>query len=353
MKPHWPLWTSLMLALLTGPIAADSFPILVYPCPRATAAPRVDGRLDDACWRDAPLVSGFTLLGTRDAAGIQTAFRVVHDDGTLYFGIAADEPLASKLTRAAKGGPDDTSAFGEEHVEVFIDPHHDHNDYYQLVAGLSGTLHDRRGESAGWDSKAVSASHLNKTRWTMELAVPMSELGNSHLRSGMVMGFIVGRKRRAGQRGQTSQWSLRDGGFHDPPSFAHLVLSPGPGAAEAMDRQFRLGGRTGPIRIFNADGFSNVTYLALARSRLEELDRSIAELEALLQRSGSSEAAGRLRLRIAAAGKAAGPIRRKLSAARRIDAAEWVRMDHALKALIQSSSDVVLKARIEALLDSI
>ena len=41
--------------------AGDDYAIYVYPCPRTTQSPVIDGVLDDACWEEAPAVGGFTL----------------------------------------------------------------------------------------------------------------------------------------------------------------------------------------------------------------------------------------------------------------------------------------------------
>jgi hypothetical protein len=77
--------------------AADSFPIGVYPVPRVDAALELDGKLDDASWQAAPLVSGFTLFETDTLCEVQTAFRVLYDDEYLYFGIHCDEPKMAQL----------------------------------------------------------------------------------------------------------------------------------------------------------------------------------------------------------------------------------------------------------------
>ena len=347
------LWTCVLLATPVGVLAGDVHPIHVYPCPKADKAPRLDGRLDEACWKRAPVVSGFTLFPARATANPQTSFRVVHDDEALYFGIVCDEPLAPKLTKGHPGARDGKSAFRTECIELFIDPHHDHNEYYQLAIGLPGTLYDARAYDSSWNSRMRVATRLGKTSWTLELALPTAEMGLERLGPGMVIGFNVCRDREVGPERQWSQWAIVDGGFHDPVRFAHLALSVEPKALGALGREFRKGGREGPIHIFAAGGFANVAYIALERKALDELDKVIGELKAIMRAEKSPVVVAELEKRIAAVQAEVKPIRAKLASARSLNAAEWARIDHTLKALTNRLGDAVLTTRIEALLKAI
>jgi len=94
--------------------------------------------------------------------------------------------------------------------------------------------------------------------------------------SGMVVGFNVCRSRFRDGR-HLSYWSHAPG-FHYPGHFAHLVLSSTGEMLRDMEGDFRKGGRKGPIRIFNKLGYSNQTYVELAREALAELSRLNAHM---------------------------------------------------------------------------
>ena len=56
----------------------------------------LDGALDEAAWRDAPIATSFIQNDPREGepATFDTEVRVVYDDDALYFGVFAkdDEP---------------------------------------------------------------------------------------------------------------------------------------------------------------------------------------------------------------------------------------------------------------------
>ena len=353
MRRQTMLWTCVLLAVPAARLPADTHPIYVYPCPKVDGPVRLDGRLDEPCWQRAPVVSGFTLFQKRTAVDPQTSFRVVHDDANLYFGIVFDEPLAAKLAKTPPDAHDSGTAFRRECVELFVDPRHDHAEYYQFAVSLTETIYDARAMDPTWNSRLRVATRLGKTSWTMELALPMADLGVKRLRAGTVIGFNVCRDREIGPERQWSHWAVVDGGFHDPVRFAHLVLSPTPDQLGTLGGEFRKGGREGPIHIFAPGGFADVAYIALERAALKGLDRVIVDLESICAREKSRAVAADLRQRIAAVQKEVAPIRRRLAGAAQLDAAEWVRMDLTIKSLTKRLGQSLWRARIEALLASI
>src|SRR5690242_17056404 len=72
---------------------------------RATAAPVIDGRLDDVVWQSAPAGKDFTQIqpGDGKAPSEKTEFRIMYDDDHVYVGIHCydDEPdkMVTRLTR--------------------------------------------------------------------------------------------------------------------------------------------------------------------------------------------------------------------------------------------------------------
>ena len=353
MRLQRALWTCVLLTVPVGVLRADVHPIYVYPCARANTPIRMDGRLDEPCWQQSPVVSGFTLFQKRTVVDPQTSFRVVHDDANLYLGIVLDEPLVPKLAKTSPDARDSRTAFRHECIELFIDPRHDHAEYYQFAASLTETIYDARAMDPTWNSRLRVATRLGKTSWTMELALPMAELGVTRLRPGMVIGFNVCRDREIGPERQWSHWAVVDGGFHDPVRFAHLVLSPTPEQLGSLGAEFRQGGREGPIHIFGSGRFSGVAYIVLERAALGALDKMIVDLDAICRQEKSPQVAADLRRRIAAVQKQADPIRRKLAGAAQLDAAEWIRMDLTLKSLTMRLGQSLWRARIEGLLQSI
>src|SRR3712207_6328527 len=81
------------LAQEAKPSEADAKPRPTYAAVRATAAPVVDGDLNDAVWASAPEITGFTQRDPNEGqpATQQTKLKVVYDDDAIYFGAVMED----------------------------------------------------------------------------------------------------------------------------------------------------------------------------------------------------------------------------------------------------------------------
>ena len=348
----------LLLAVILCFAAATAFaagksPVLVYPCNRVDTAPKIDGRLDDLAWKDATLVSGFVTYDKHEMASVQTAFRAVYDDTALYIGVQCDEPLWKKLVVGTPGMRDDHAAvFRSEAIEIFIDPRHDHTNYFQIAANIDGTIFDGRGNDPSWNSKATAAGAVSEGQWSLEVRILWADLGLSNVQPGMVIGLNVCRDRNMGDKEWTT-WSQIAANFHDPLHFGHLVLSGTPEMIGKLSLEFHKGGGDGPLQVFGPVGFTGTTYLALATESLKRMEATLQELEALRGQERSPEVAAALEKRIATARLAIAPIAEKVKAQKPFDASEWLRTDLALEKLRDALGKAVWQARLDALLRSI
>lgn len=331
--------------------AQDDYPVHVYPCAKAVATPRLDGVLDDACWKNAPLVSGFTFYDEPKLAPVQTSFRAAYDRQCLYFGVVCDEPLAQELAplRTAR---DDGQVFHHEALEFFVDPAHDHELYYQFAVSAAGGLYDSRVKDASWNSGATAKVRIGDTEWSLELAIPWADLEVSP-RPGTVLGFNVCRDREVGGPRQWTNWSQTKANFHDPMRFAHLVLSPTAEQLGQLGEEFRKGHRTGPLRIYGPGGFSETPYRALAQQALADLDALLAQLEDARRQERDAAAARELGKRIEAYRPQVAQYRAQIEGKRGIDAATWVRMELAMRQLTNTLRGAIWDARLAALLSRI
>jgi len=338
----------LLVVLALPAVADDSFPINVYPCPKAEAAPALDGKLDDAVWQQAPLVSGFVLFGTDKLVNPQTSFRVLWDDQCLYFGIRCEEPLMGKLG-PIKYAHDEHAVFSSETIELFIDPNHTHDLYYQLAFNVAGSLYDGEQESTAWNSNATVATHMGADFWSVEIAVPWEPL-KARPQPGKVVGFNVNRDRNVGDK-TWGTWARVMNGFHDPQRFAHLVLSGTPEMIGKLSAEFRKGGRTGPVTVYSAEGFAQTSYANLAAAAFGEVEKLLANLAEERRKEQDPAAATEI-------GRRVDEYRAKLASlkqqgAGKLDAAAWTRLDLDLQGIVGQLSKTVWEARLTALLNGI
>ena len=99
----------------------------------------VDGRLDDAGWRDAPWTAEFVDIEgeARPRPALRTRAKMLWDDAFFYVGAELVEPhLWATLTRH------DAVIFQDHDFEFFIDPNGDSHEYYEFEINALGT---------GWD----------------------------------------------------------------------------------------------------------------------------------------------------------------------------------------------------------
>ncbi|MEI6500913.1 MAG: sugar-binding protein [Armatimonadota bacterium] len=339
---------AVLLLLASAASAQDDFPIKVYPCPRAATAPVLDGRLDDAVWQTAPVVSAFTMYGKETLAEVQTSFRVLWDDKYLYFGITCDEPMMDKLTPVVFAR-DEHAVFGDEAIELFVDPDHTHDAYYQLAMNPGSSLYDGFREDTSWNSDTIVKATLAKTSWSLEVAVPWGSL-KARPQAGKVVGFNVCRDRDLGEKEWTN-WARTVTGFHDPIRFAHLVLSGAPDQIGKLSTELRKGDRAGPITIFSSEGFSQTTYAELAGAAFADLRKLLADLEAERAREKDTATAAELGLRLDGFRERVGEFRARSQGP--VDAASWVRLDVDIQKLIREMKRAVWEARLSALLSGI
>jgi hypothetical protein len=337
-------WVLLLLASACAASAADDWPVLVYPAPRAAAAPRLDGRLDDPGWADCPVAGGFIFYDHPELVPVQTSWRACYDDRALYLGIWCDEPRLDLLKPRAVPH-DDTEVFGTECVEVFIDPHHDGVNYFQWGINAAASIYDSRGHDASWDSGATAAATTGKDGWGLTVRIPWESLGVRPA-AGQLLGINVCRDRTLAER-QWSCWSRVAANFHDPVHFGALVLSPTPAQLAGLGPELRRGDRRGPLRVLGLKGFGDHTYAALARAQLARVTAYVAELKAIGEREGSGTAA-RVQARLTAAEERLAPIRRQLSGD--VDGADYARLELLLSGLERDLGEVLWDARLAELL---
>ena len=184
-----PLW--LLAALAGSPAGAapePAGPMKAAVAARLEGTITVDGRLDEPAWQKAPLHTGFEMpLGQANRKPIpedaQTSFRVLCDDGSLYFGIRCNEPRPADLVSEA-ARQHDAAMWSDDDVEIFLDPVGDRTEYYQLTINSEGTQADLyyieggNTNKAAWSSVWPAAVLKGPDFWSVEVALPFALFSN-------------------------------------------------------------------------------------------------------------------------------------------------------------------------------
>jgi len=148
---------------------------------KTSSSPKIDGILDDAEWRNAPVAIGFIERepnnGKLQADSIRTEVRILYDDTGIYFGAQMYDPtphkIAKELTERDGVGNDDF--FG-----VTLNGYNDKQQSLEFMVTAAGVQFDAKittdGEDDTWNSIWYSGAKINEKGWAVEMKIPYSEL---------------------------------------------------------------------------------------------------------------------------------------------------------------------------------
>lgn len=169
--------------------------------------PRIDGRLDDACWAQVEWATDFTQW--EPAEGVppsqQTAFKILYDESALYIAYRAYDAEPDKVS-SILGRRD---RFPGDWIEINIDSYHDLRTGFSFTSSVSGTRGDEfisnDGENwdGSWDPIWELSSNIDAEGWTAEVKIPLSQLRFSD-RDEQVWGIQV--QRRHFRQQERSLW---------------------------------------------------------------------------------------------------------------------------------------------------
>jgi len=205
----------LLLVAVTASAAAATTPTRPTVVPaRATAAVRIDGKLDDPAWSAATPFTGFVQKYPREGRtpSEPTSVRVLYDDRTLYVAIDCVQrraPIVARLTRRDR-------VVEADRVAVYLDSMLDRKTAVQLEVNAAGVqadaLHfDDTNSTFDWDEVWRSAVARRAGGWSVELAIPLRLL-RLRPRDRQTWGFQVRRYVVATQEQDELAFIPRDGG---------------------------------------------------------------------------------------------------------------------------------------------
>ncbi len=136
--------------------------------------PIIDGKLDDAVWKEAPAAAFFRHAKKAEAeARYPTQLKAVWTLDGVTFGFHCAEPAPDALVRKLKSR-DDSMAWWDDNVEIFLDvTAKKEGEYYQLIINPNATLADLKTEDASWNIQGAKiAAFVGKDFWSVEAYLP-------------------------------------------------------------------------------------------------------------------------------------------------------------------------------------
>jgi hypothetical protein len=240
------------------PLPGDTSTNKEYVCKRVVGHIKIDGKLDERCWKEAPITGLFTTYPTGDPSRTTVA-RMLWDDERLYIAVTCTDPDI-RATRKIR----DDDIFNEDCVEFFIMEQffkQRHNHFLEYQVNARGTMTDAYNlgvyegvvnwNSRGWQCAVNCRGTLNNSRdrdegWTVEMSIPFFDfyavLQRTEAQAKQALhGEFTGAAPHAGDRWRANLYRLKylprgteyaawsanipARGFHDLEHFGTIVFS--------------------------------------------------------------------------------------------------------------------------------
>jgi len=212
-------------AVLAGDAGAAARPATTYHgrsgaldvrVPRIKAGPEIDGRLDEASWREASVLTGFSQYQPvdRQPADDSTEVLVMYTDHAIYFGIRAFERHGAVTANLA----DRDKISANDHVELYLDTFNDRR--RALVFAVNpfgvqsdGTYIEGTGMDLSPDFLYESKGRLTDYGYEVEIRIPFK---NIRYQQSDVQQWGIQVLRRVTHSGHDETWTPAE---HGAPSF--------------------------------------------------------------------------------------------------------------------------------------
>ncbi|MCF6174748.1 MAG: beta-N-acetylglucosaminidase domain-containing protein [Victivallaceae bacterium] len=207
------------LELIKRDLSKKPFPV---PVNRLNSKLKIDGRLDEKAWMNCQPLGDFTNIKTLKPAKYQTVAKMLYDDKYLYIGIISSEGQnASGIV--AKHSKRDSQVFKDDSIELFFDPEQNMENYYHIAVNTLGTVYDaivkNNQQKKSWNGTYNVKTKVGRNSWTLEMAIPINELGIKSIKAGQRWNFNICREKHSMPKEFSSYALLLLKGFHNPTRF--------------------------------------------------------------------------------------------------------------------------------------
>jgi len=176
---------------------------------RGRNAPKIDGKMDEAVWRDAIPIGPLQMVEP-DEGGTpteQTEVRIVATQEALYFGFVCYDRSPDRITSFTMQR--DAQLRGEDHIKIVLDTFSNGRTGYIFAVNPNGARYDAlidkagEGENEKWDGIWEADAHRWEEGWSVEIYLPIKTI---RFRVGLDQwGFNV--ERRIQRNQETNRWS--------------------------------------------------------------------------------------------------------------------------------------------------
>ena len=208
---------------------------------RASSRPTIDGRLDEADWRDAMPAEAFLIYpGGQSMAQAHTRSRFLRDDSTLFLGVTCWMPEGASIQTKAR--ENDGAIIEDEHLELFLKSPHMKEGFVQFLINAKGNVavrfitvtrnnngKDVKHKDLKWEAAGIIVrTSRGRGRWELEAAIPLSAFGEPEWQNNWRVNIV--RYLKTSDQGFERSTIMRPSGqdLYDTNAFLQLSFDPIP-----------------------------------------------------------------------------------------------------------------------------
>ena len=198
--------------------------VIAPPVVSRMTAPTIDGRVDEAEWKNAGEFPAFLENAAGGPAAVSTRLKMGHDDTNLYMAFVCEETSIAGV-KATKLEGRDPAIFENESVELFFDPKADGAGYYHFVSDILGQKYDALGsDTVGYNPLWQAAAQKGSGSWSIEIAIPFTAMTAAAPTAGDAWLANFGRERHAGKSFDLYAWKPTHGSLAAAEHFSTIVF---------------------------------------------------------------------------------------------------------------------------------
>jgi hypothetical protein len=158
--------------------ANDAVKAWTFPVKAVKKGIKIDGKLDDEDWKNAPV---FHLSGLNGKpVDVMSTARMTYDKENFYFALKWDEPFTAYMN-ANDRKFDEREIWKDSTAEIFISPDGNRDHYYQIIVNPKGNVKDLEvtagAEKTSWNSGADIKVRVEEGKaWYVEMRVPRKNM---------------------------------------------------------------------------------------------------------------------------------------------------------------------------------
>ena len=158
--------------LASGEVKAPQ--VNIVPC---KTSPKIDGKLDDSCWKNAYTDKEFYLFRNPSERLKDTILKITADPEYLYLGVKCLHPSSNDM-KVTQFRNNQGRIFGDECIKMFINPGVKGEKFFRYVLNPANTskISNHIGRNKKWKFLQTvwpSATSINADGWSAEIAIPL------------------------------------------------------------------------------------------------------------------------------------------------------------------------------------